>query len=182
MSPSKKRVLAPEILNRAVEEVAIFAEQNHMRVALVGGYALQLYGSDRLTGDIDVITDEIAPDTPQIKLLSFGGVQIETHDGVPVDLIVRSDDFQPLYDEALDKTVRIENVAMPVVQPEYIAAMKMVADRTRDELDLEWLILSGTIDIDKTKQVIRQFLGLYAAKSFDQFVEVTRWKASVGRI
>ena len=140
------------------------------------------YGSDRLTGDIDVIGDRRAEDLlPRGKPLSFGGVQTHAPNGVPVDLVVRDDVYAGLYEEALDKSVRMKGVPMLVARPEYIAAMKLAAGRARDMADLEWLILTKTADVKKTRIVFRRTLGPYAAQEWDRLVDEVAWKASRGQ-
>lgn len=177
-SSIRSKFLAPEILEKAATEVADLAYQQNLRVALVGGYALQLYGSPRLTGDIDVISFESIEGLPGGKPLSFGGVQTESKNGVPIDLIIRSDDFADLYQDALSDTEEFEGVSMPVASLEFIVAMKLEASRKKDEADLEWIILHSDLDFQKTKMVIRRYLGRLSVKEWEQFVEETKWKAS----
>jgi hypothetical protein len=177
-SGPKKRFLAPEVLDEAAAEIAQIAEAEHVRTALVGGYALQLYGSPRLTGDLDVVAERAIEALPEGEALSFGGYQSNAPNGVPVDVVLRDDDYVSLYEAALLSAVDVHESPIPVVQPEYIAAMKMVAGRARDEADLEWLITSQTIDLPRTKKIVRQHLGPYAVQEFDRIVEQARWRAS----
>jgi hypothetical protein len=162
--------------------VAAIARDEGVRVALLGGYALQLYGSPRLTGDIDVVADDAIDALPEGKALSFGGFQTFAPNGVPVDLVLRDDDYAALYEEALARAAEIPEAPMPVVQPEYLAAMKMVAGRARDAADLEWLVVSDAADLVETRRIVRRHLGPYAAQEFDRIVEEARWKASRGRV
>ena len=159
-------------------EVAEVARDEGVRVALIGGYALQLYGSDRLTGDIDVVAEASLAQLPPGPPLSFGGYQTEAPNGVPIDLVLRSDDYTSLYDEALADAVRMQESAMPVARLEHIAAMKMVASRPRDDADLEWIILSGEADLQAARTVIHRHLGRYAADEWERLVDETRWRAS----
>jgi len=179
---SRRRFLAPEVLGEAVAEIAAIAKHEHVHAALIGGFAMQLYGSDRLTGDIDIAATERLQELPRGKRLSFGGEQTRAPNGVPVDLVLRSDDYAALYDEAIEKAGKLKGVFFPVARPEHLAAMKMVAGRTRDLSDLEFLITSGTVDVRKAKDVIRRHLGVYAAGEFGLLVEEVRWKASRGRV
>jgi hypothetical protein len=149
-----------------------------VHVALIGGYALQLYGSPRLTGDLDVVVDRALEALPEIGPLSFGGYQSDTPNGVPVDVVMRNDDYAALYEEALEASFGSSESPIPVVQSEHIAAMKMVAGRGRDMADLEWLITSRTIDLAETKRIVRRHLGPYAVQEFERIVEQARWRAS----
>jgi hypothetical protein len=180
-SSGRKRFLDPETLEEAASEVSELARDEHVRVALIGGYALQLYGSPRLTGDIDVAAEDEIEALPQGKTLSFGGFQSTAPNGTPVDLVLRDDDYTGLYEEAIRESVRMQDVAMPVARLEHIAAMKMVAGRARDDADLEWIILSGEADLSEARAIIRRHLGPYAAQEWEQLVDETKWRASRGR-
>ena len=57
----QRELVDPKKLLEAVEEVSDIAEQTKSAVALVGGFAMQIYGSNRFTKDIDVITDDVEP-------------------------------------------------------------------------------------------------------------------------
>ena len=181
MTGRSKRFLAPETLDEAAREVAALAHDENIPVALIGGYALQLYGSPRLTGDVDVVADGLIEALPEGEPLSFGGVQTESPNGVPVDLVLRDDDYAALYEEALVRAVDLQDAPMPVVRLEYLAAMKMGAGRARDGADLEWIILRSGADLSAVRRIVKQYLGLYAAREFDRLVEEARWKSSQGR-
>jgi hypothetical protein len=177
----RKRFLAPEVLEETARIVYEIAQGERVPIALIGGYAMQLYGSDRLTGDIDIAAAERLKRLPRGKALSFGGQQT-TVNGVPVDLVVRKDDYAALYEEAIEKARAVTGVFYPVAQPEHLAAMKMAAGRSRDLSDLEFLIASKTLDVLKATKVIHKHLGVYAAGEFTRLVEEVRWKASRGRV
>lgn len=182
MTGGGKRFLDPALLAEAVKQVSELAKKEGVRVALIGGFALQFYGSDRLTGDIDIAAEERVQALPRGKALSFGGEQTKAPNGVPVDVVLRDDDYASLYDEAIAKASHVKGMPILVVRPEYLAAMKMVAGRGRDSTDLEFLILSGVADVGKTKRVIKKFLGLYGAEEFERIVDEVAWKASRGRV
>jgi hypothetical protein len=172
-----RKSLDPKLLEQAVREIGDLAEGENVTVALIGGYALQFFGSTRLTGDIDLIADAPIQELEPSKGLSFGGQRTVAPNGVPADIVVRDDDFRELYEDALDH-VTDAGAPIPIVQPEYIAAMKLVAGRRRDFDDLEFLIRQGVIDVPKTKQIIRTHLGPYAAREFQAFVDEVQWRAS----
>jgi hypothetical protein len=178
----RKKFLDPALLAEAVGQVGALAKAEGVRVALIGGFALQLYGSDRLTGDVDFAAEESVRALPRGTALSFGGEQTEAPNGVPVDIVVRHDDYAPLYADAVEKATRVRGVPVLVARPEHLAAMKMVASRVRDDADLEFLIASGTVDPTKARRIIRKYLGPYAADEFDRVVEVVAWKTSRGRV
>lgn len=175
-----RKLLDPAKLEEAALQVAALAAGSGIRVALLGGMAMQIYGSDRLTGDIDFVADAVLADLPKGKPLSFGGEQTRTRSGVPVDLIVRDDEFQRLYEDALSSAPKLRGpgplAGIRIVSPEYLAAMKMLAGRRRDHDDLEFLILHK-LDTVKARKIIAKHLGPFAAREFDANVLETRWAA-----
>jgi len=172
-------MLSPEALERAAAQIMELAKEAGVNVALVGGFALQQYGSPRLTGDIDVIADGDIPALPRKRWLTFGGKITQAPNGVPVDLILRSDDYAGLYEEALLQA-RKRRGKMAIIRPEYLFVMKMAAERTQDTADMEFLVVEKIIDLEKTRAIIRCHLGLYAAHVFDSFVAETLWKVEQG--
>lgn len=181
-SKGQKKFLDPALLGEAVEQIGALARRERIRVVLIGGFALQLYGSDRLTGDVDFAATERIDALPHGKPLSFGGEQTEAPNGVPVDLVLRDDDYASLYEEAIERAKKMPGIAVPVVCPEHLTAMKMVAGRGRDEADLAFLIVSEIVNPTKARRVIRQHLGPYAAGEFDRLVDEVRWRASRGEV
>lgn len=176
---NRSKYLSPEQLDEAVGEVARAAHDQNIDAALVGGVRLQYLGSDRLTGDVDFIASELIEELPRGEELSFGGESTEV-DGVPVDIIVRSDEFAPLYEEALEKAESDDDIDdLFVVRPDYLMAMKMVAGRGKDQTDLEFLIESSNPEeLIDARDIIRRFLGPYAAREFDSLIDEIEWKKS----
>lgn len=176
-APPSPPLLDLTTLNDAAAEVARIAKRQHVRVAMIGGMAMHMFGSPRLTGDVDVVADGPPPRSmPVERQLTFGGVAVRTSGGVPVDWVLRDDDFAPLYDAALNKAPRVPGFPLRVVEPEYIAAMKMAAGRGKDILDLEFLIADEAIDVVATRKIVKRFLGPYAAKEFDVMVKEVEWR------
>lgn len=107
--PTRSRFLDPAKIEVAIVEVAAAAKAAHVRIAIAGGCALQLYGSDRFTADIDFVANDLIATLPAKGLLSFGGAKSAAANGVPIDIIVRSDVYRDLYDEALTAARRDED-------------------------------------------------------------------------
>ena len=130
--------------------------------ALVGGAAMALYGSDRLTKDVDFIASAV-PDQPG-RALSFGGKTIKV-DGVPVDIIVRDDEYEALYEDALLRRVHLHG--LPVVRARHLATMKIVSGRSKDIQDLHFLIRKALpTQREAMRKTVVQFLG--TGIEFDQ--------------
>lgn len=181
MTSKRARVkfLNPDDVDETIAEVAAIAARSKVDVALVGGVAMSVYGSDRLTKDVDVACrDEGLPELEQLKKLSFGGYSTKSSAGHPVDVIVREDAYRPLYVEAIEDARWEEGLPLRVVSPEYLAALKMAAARDKDVLDLGELLRLGVLDLPKTRSIIRQHLGEYAAREWDSLVAEFEWKSS----
>lgn len=175
------RLLSPEVLYAGVAEVANLAAAEGVKVVLVGGLAMQMYGSDRLTGDIDFASNGFVSSLPRRRLLTFGGVQTVTPSGIPVDFIVRDDDYRELYEEAVFASPVARSLGVRVVPAKYLAAMKMAAGRDKDMLDLKFLLAqTGLLDLAETRAIIRRFLGPYAAQEFDRVVDEVAWEKHRG--
>lgn len=162
-------------IEAAVAEVARAAAAEGVRVALAGGVALQRYGSRRFTADVDFVADRAVSIIRPETRLTFGGYGGHTAQGVPVDLIMRSDGYADLYAEALQHARR-DTDGVLVIPAEYLAAMKLVARRDKDDVDLETLVVGRMFDVKKAARIIKRLLGLYAADDFVSIVKVTRWK------
>ena len=177
----KKQYLSTEAIDAGIAEVAEMVRQAKIGAALVGGCALQQYGSDRLTADIDFASTRALSALPPLVALSFGGYQSVTPSGIPVDWIVRADDYAALYEEAVEFAVRMDAVPIKVATPEYLAAMKMVARRKKDDADLDALLQSGLVNVKKARSIIKRLLGTYAADDFDSYVMESKWRKKAGR-
>lgn len=174
----RTKFLDPKDIDEAIAEAAEAAHLGKVETAILGGVAMIVHGSDRLTKDVDVACrDEYLPGMKPVKALMFGGAATLTPKGHPLDIIVRSDDYRDLYIAAIEHA-RDEGLALPVVTPEYLAALKMAAARDKDELDLKTLIRLGVLDLNQTRDIIREHLGRYAAKAFDALCNEIEWMKS----
>ena len=57
---------------------------------------------------------------------------------------------------------------MPVVPLTYLIALKQVAGRAQDEADLAFLLRSPTLDYKKTRDIVYQHAGDFAARWLDK--------------
>ncbi len=168
---SRRRMLSIEQIDNGVAEVAAAAAAEGVPLVLIGGVAMHHYGSDRFTADLDFAAPRALAALPPENTLSFGGYQAQTRGGVPVNLIIRDDEFNEVVEEALEVPRRIEGVPAPVVSPEYLLAMKMVARRPKDLVDLAALLDLRVVDEAKTLRIVRRLLGAYAAQDLRSHLE-----------
>lgn len=172
----RKRLLSSAELEEGARSVLSAACGEGVQIAILGGYAMSLYGSDRLTVDLDLVASAPIEAFPPAGRLTFGGYSSPLPQGYPVDIILREDDYAALYQEALDRAECIDG--LPVVTIPYLMAMKMASRRPKDELDLRWLM--ATYDeaaiLNEARQIIRRHLGVYAVGEFDNDLSLARWE------
>lgn len=163
-----------------INEVAEIAEKDRITVALAGGAAMQVYGSDRMTKDVDFLASHEPSRSSfsknwRLKPLSFGGVSSFSKKKVPVDFIVRNDDQSSLYEEALSEAVD-GGGPIRVVSSEHLAVIKLAAGRIKDEEDLRFLLAAKAINLAKTRSITKKFLGFYGVDCLNSFVDEVEWR------
>jgi hypothetical protein len=147
--------------------------------AAAGGYAMQVYGSDRLTSDLDVVARRFPEGLRRGTALTFGGFATKAPDGTPVDVIVRADGHRALYASAVRAAVRLPGVPIAVVDRAHLAVIKMVAKRGKDLLDLQYLL--GTLtpaEQAKGRALVEKYVGAYATDDWDAEVDEAAWRAA----
>ncbi len=133
-----------EALNAAREIIAAL-DREQIAWALAGGVAMHLYGYARATQDVDLLAERL-PNLVSSQRLSFGGESYTVTVGdkaVPVDVIVRDDFFRSFYEAALRDAFVSPDVGTEgwrVLTPEWLAILKYQAGRSKDQLDLLWLL------------------------------------------
>ena len=122
-----------------------------------------LYGSDRLTKDIDVIASKPLPVPPaQIAgQLRQGGQRYITRANdrtVAIDWIIRRDEFSGLFQQALNEAVKIGGV--PLLTPEWLVILKFIAGRFKDQEDAVFLLSrKGLVDRKLIQEKITKLYG-----------------------
>lgn len=125
----------------AAQQMGQLAAQEEIEWALAGGLAMHLYGSPRLTKDVDIIASRDLSLTPQHRL-GFGGSSYTLQVGkyaVQVDWIVRNDGYQKYYRAALKDAIELSN-GLRLVKPEWLIILKLNAGRQKDLDDIVFLL------------------------------------------
>ncbi len=145
----------------AAQQIGAIASQEDIEWAVAGGMAMHLYGSPRLTKDVDIIASNHLSLTPQHQL-NFGGSSYILTIGryaVQVDWIVRNDGFQKYYRAALKDAIRLPN-GLRVVTPEWLVILKFKAGRQKDLDDIVFLLKQEkTVDRPTVKQKVVELGG-----------------------
>jgi hypothetical protein len=176
-----QKFLAPEVLEATARMTLDLLSQAGIKGAVAGGYAMQIYGSPRLTGDVDLVVERVlgkSESLEPVKVITFGGKQYKTPQGVEVDLIDRKDHFRALYQEALESSV-VTDDGLQVLSPEYLAVAKFVAGRPKDEDDLVWLLQQkGLVDRPAALEIVERLVGgQFAREALRSFVDEADWRS-----
>ena len=146
---------------QTAQKVFEIADSNNIESALVGGVAMYLYGSDRLTKDIDFIANQRLP-LEATRFLSFGGERYAVKIGektIDVDWIVRRDNYKDFYKQALADAVTLSN-GIRIISAEWLTILKYIAGRGKDDLDAIWLLQqSGLVNRRQIKQNLIKVAG-----------------------
>jgi hypothetical protein len=159
----------------ALDKLAVIAEKEQITWALVGGIAMHLYGSPRLTKDVDVIASAVL-DLDSERNLGFGGKRYSVKLGkleIPVDWIVRNDTARKFYETALKEAHRLPS-GLPIITPEWMIILKYIAGRFKDQQDAVFLLKQkGLVD----RRVVRKKITETAGNEFWALVAVglKRW-------
>lgn len=134
-------MIATDIGVEAAQKAGQLAAQEEVEWAVTGGLAMHLYGSPRLTKDIDIIASKHLSLTPQHRL-SFGGSSYTLQVGkyaVQIDWIVRNDGYEKYYRAALKNAIKLPN-GLRIVAPEWLVILKFNAGRQKDLDDIVFLL------------------------------------------
>jgi hypothetical protein len=149
---------------------------------LIGGGAMQAFGLDRATKDVDFavrLEEGAAVERSaraaglQVRPLSIGGFSVERTEG-RIDFIDRRHGPRALFEQAVDEaqragfTVLAEGTPVLTVPLEYLVALKMVGARPRDEADLDFLLRSHDLDYPAARAVVTRHLGEIVARYLDR--------------
>jgi hypothetical protein len=148
---------------QAIDIVRKMAVENNIDWAVCGGIAMAIYGSPRLTKDVDIIASKRLPLEKKriIGQLKQGGehfiVETERRE-VPIDWILRNDDFKAFYRAALEDAVIVDNI--PILTPEWLVILKFIAGRFKDQEDAVYLLREkDLVNRPKIKELIIKVFG-----------------------
>ncbi len=174
MTKLKFDLLDDESAMETIETVGNLADENDIDWALAGGLAVILYGSDRLTKDVDIIASKKLPLESEGNLVQ-GGARYTVKTAkrvVAVDWITRSDEAKKFYERALKDAVMIADT--PILTPEWLVILKYITGRFKDQEDGVFLLRTkDLVDRQKIKQMIVEIGGNETWAAFKSGLE--RW-------
>lgn len=161
LQDAAKLMIATDTGIEAAQQVGQLAAQEEIEWALAGGLAMHLYGSPRLTKDVDIIASRDLSLTPQHRL-NFGGSSYTLQVGkyvVQIDWIVRNDGYQKYYRAALKEAIELSN-GLRIVTPEWLVILKFNAGRQKDLDDIVFLLKQPkTVDRPTVKRKVVETVG-----------------------
>lgn len=147
----------------AAQAMGDIAAREKIEWALCGGIAMYLFGSDRLTKDVDIIASDRLSLRSNAQL-TFGGDNYEIEIGkykIPVDWIVRNDGYQRYYRAALNETFVLPS-GLKIITPEWLVILKIFAGRQKDLDDAVFLLKQRNgvrVDRPKVKENVVRIAG-----------------------
>jgi hypothetical protein len=130
-----------------------------VKYIMVGGFAVNIHGFNRTTGDLDVWVEDseenrqrlgnalqslkIAP-AEMVKRMQFvpGWTQMSLPNGFPLDIMTKLKGLEEhSFDECLEIAVwaEIDDIRVPFLHFNQLMASKEAANRPKDQIDLEEL-------------------------------------------
>jgi Nucleotidyl transferase AbiEii toxin, Type IV TA system len=156
-----------------LDRLATFLESQQIPFAVIGGLAMNAYGSSRLTADVDLIVPYVAQTVIVNELRRLGYETLYLSEGysnhVHEDSQMGRVDFVYINEHTADlilSTTRLLEVmgrSLPIPRPEYVIALKLQAihndpDRThRDLADVKELMTLPDLDHEEVKDYFRRF-------------------------
>ena len=125
--------------------------------------------------EIQSIEQEIISRKLNYSYLSIGGLGIREQKDIKIDFIDRRlRQTNLLFAEAIEEArskVIVGVQEVPIVSLEHLIAMKMVSGEPKDDKDVKDLLKAQTLDYDRTKAIVEEYLGGYVADRLDILLE-----------
>jgi hypothetical protein len=144
-------LLNPKIV-RAIRAAHEAYARLGIRHALIGGLAVGVHGHPRATKDVDFLVGAEAFESAGAIVSFKPGVPLAA-EGVPIDSVLAPEEHASLLEGALEQPQSFDGI--PVVTPEYLVFMKMIAGRRQDLADVEALLRAERVDIERARELVQ---------------------------
>lgn len=159
----------------AIADLARAVERLGVRWYLFGAQAALLYGSARLTADIDATVLLDQKETAELaNALRSNGYTLQIQDenfvhqtrvlpvvhdrtNIPADIVLGGPGLEELF-VSRARPQQIAGIAVPVATPEDLIVMKILAGREKDREDVLAILAAQGADLDVAS--VRQILGM----------------------
>lgn len=144
------------------EEILLFwktLQDNGVKYIMIGGYAVNMHGYQRYTGDLDIWIEDTAEnranlrkaftdygmgDFPMLATLEFvpGWTNFTLNNGLVLDIMVGVKGLENIsFDQCLELATiaDIDGVIIPFLHINHLIASKKAANRPKDQVDVVYL-------------------------------------------
>jgi hypothetical protein len=156
-----------------LDRLATFLESRQIPFAVIGGLAMNAYGSSRLTADVDLIVPHVAQTVIVNELRRLGYETLYLSEGYSnhlhedpqwgrVDLVYINKHTADLI-LSTTRSIEVMGRSLPIPRPEYVVALKLQAihndpARTfKDLADLKELMTLPDLDHEEVRDYFRRF-------------------------
>lgn len=140
-------------ISRAARTASDSLRKHGVRHALCGGIAVGAYGHIRATKDVDFLVGPEAFVGDPDGLVAFAAGVPFRIGSIPTDSVPIPKELPGLL-TALDSPDDLDG--MPIVSPEVLVCMKLVAHRRKDQLDVIELLKAGATTAKKVLAVLKE--------------------------
>lgn len=146
-----------------------------IRWCVFGAQAVSVWGKPRTTADVDITIGPEVPLSEVFESLAASGFEaalnvdgdflrntpvlpvVHTATGIPLDIVIGRSGFETTF---LDRAVAVElaGVSVPVVAPDDLIVLKLIAGRPKDIEDATTIVAAqhGEMDLDRIRNLLRQ--------------------------
>ena len=160
---------------RLVADLARVAARQKLRWYLFGAQAAILYGSPRTTADVDVTVELRKGQTPAfVRQMSKAGFALRVPDddsfvattrvlpfahattGLPLDVVLAGPGLEETF-LAAARELEVGGARVPVIAPEHLIVLKILAGRPKDLEDVRHLLRDARADLrmDEVRGLLR---------------------------
>jgi hypothetical protein len=124
-----------------------------VRHALIGGLAVGVHGHPCAAGHVEFLVGPEAFETHGVLVTFRPGIPLSA-EGVPIDSMLAPEAHEASLAAALEDSVEIDGV--PVIRPEALVLMKLIAGRRQDLADIAALLRIGAVNADRVRARLAQ--------------------------